>query len=81
MCDSTTNDRSSCESDPETIVSDARLSLDEKLRLLGEQILDLEAELRASEENMTSPEPGQAADRLQRAKRLHLALAAEHGQG
>lgn len=53
---------------PEWIVFDGILTLDEKRWMLGQVIADLEAELRASEENMTRAAPGDAGERLRVAR-------------
>lgn len=49
---------------PEWILFDGVLSTDEKRWMLRQQIADLEAELRASEENMTRAGQGDAGERL-----------------
>lgn len=52
---------------PESIAADASLSPLEAARLLDEMILDLEAQLRASEEGMSSSQPGKSGQLLRRA--------------
>lgn len=56
---------------PEQLASDARISPSVREWLLGEWAEDLMAELRASDENMASDEPGRAGDLL---RRVHVCL-------
>lgn len=56
---------------PEQIAGDARISPGVREWLLGEWAEDLVAQLRASDENMASDEPGQAGDLL---RRVHVCL-------
>jgi hypothetical protein len=56
---------------PEHLASDARISPGVREWLLGEWAEDLMAELRASDENMASDEPGRAGDLL---RRVHVCL-------
>jgi hypothetical protein len=56
---------------PEQLASDARISPSVREWLLGQWAEDLMAELRASDENMSSNEPGRAGDLL---RRVHVCL-------
>ena len=56
---------------PEQLASDARISPSVREWLLGEWAEDLTAQLRASDENMPSDEPGRAGDLL---RRVHVCL-------
>ena len=56
---------------PEQLAGDARISPSVREWLLGEWAEDLMAQLRASDENMTSDEPGRAGDLL---RRVHVCL-------
>jgi hypothetical protein len=56
---------------PEQLASDARISPSVREWLLGEWAEDLMAQLRASDENMASEEPGRAGDLL---RRVHVCL-------
>jgi hypothetical protein len=51
---------------PEQLASDARISPSVREWLLGQWAEDLTAQLRASDENMASDEPGRAGDLLRR---------------
>jgi hypothetical protein len=56
---------------PEQLASDARISPSVREWLLWEWAEDLMAQLRASDENMSSDEPGRAGDLL---RRVHVCL-------
>ena len=56
---------------PEQLAGDARISPSVREWLLGEWAEDLMAQLRASDENMASDEPGRAGDLL---RRVHVCL-------
>jgi hypothetical protein len=56
---------------PESLASDARLSPGVRIRLLQDWAADLTARLRASDESMTSDEPGRAGELL---RRVHVSL-------
>ena len=56
---------------PEQLAGDARISPSLREWLLGEWAEDLVAQLRASDENMASEEPGCAGDLL---RRVHVCL-------
>ena len=56
---------------PEALASDARLSPRVRIRLLQDWAADLTARLRASDESMTSDEPGRAGELL---RRVHVSL-------
>ena len=56
---------------PEHLASDARISPSVREWLLGQWAEDLMAQLRASDENMSSNEPGRAGDLL---RRVHVCL-------
>lgn len=56
---------------PEALASDARLSPGVRIRLLQDWASDLMARLRASDESMTSGEPGRAGELL---RRVHVSL-------
>ena len=56
---------------PEQLAGDARISPSVREWLLGEWAEDLMAQLRASDENMASDEPGQTGDLL---RRVHVCL-------
>lgn len=51
------------------LLLDEALTAEEKVWVLEQRIQDLCAELRASEENMTSDKPGDAAEKLREAQR------------
>jgi hypothetical protein len=56
---------------PEQLAGDARISPSVREWLLGEWAEDLMAQLRASDESMSSDEPGRAGDLL---RRVHVCL-------
>jgi len=56
---------------PEQLAGDARISPSVREWLLGQWAEDLMAQLRASDENMSSNEPGRAGDLL---RRVHVCL-------
>lgn len=58
------------------LLIDRSLTPDEKRWILEQRVADLSAELRASEENMTSDRPGVAGENLRDAQRALLALDA-----
>jgi hypothetical protein len=53
---------------PEQLAGDARISPSVREWLLGEWAEDLMAQLRASDENMASDEPGRTGDLLRRVR-------------
>lgn len=63
---------------PENLLA-AVLEHEEKVRLMQQWAMDLEAKLRASDENMTSSTPNQAGDLLQRVKNAQRLLEDSDG--
>ena len=61
---------------PEKLLADANIPPDKKAQLFEQWATDLEARLRASDENMPSTEPGQVGDLLRRVKSAQRLLAA-----
>jgi hypothetical protein len=61
---------------PSLLLMEAELTRAEKRWILEQRVVDLEAELRASEESMTSPKPGVASESLREAHRALLLLDA-----
>lgn len=61
---------------PSLLLMETGLSRDEKRWILEQRIVDLDAELRASGESMTSPATGVASESLREAHRALLLLDA-----
>jgi hypothetical protein len=66
----------SAEVKPSALLIEGSLTPIEKRWILEQRILDLDAELRAADENMTSEQPGLASERLREAHRALLLLDA-----
>lgn len=60
--------------EPSQLLVDNALTRPEKRWILEQRIVDLEAQLRASEESMTSPRAGVASEQLREAHRARLVL-------
>lgn len=58
------------------LLMESKLTRAEKRWILEQRILDLDAEVRASDESMTSPQPGAASEHLREAHRALLLLDA-----
>jgi hypothetical protein len=61
---------------PSLLLMESSLTRAEKRWILEQRIVDLDAELRASGESMTSPKTGVASERLREAHRALLLLEA-----
>jgi hypothetical protein len=61
---------------PSLLLMESSLTRAEKRWILEQRILDLDAEVRASDESMTSPKPGTASESLREAHRALLLLEA-----
>jgi hypothetical protein len=61
---------------PSLLLMESSLTRAEKRWILEQRVLDLDAEIRASNENMTSPTPGAASESLREAHRALLLLDA-----